>query len=88
MKKNSESLQKLQEFVAWIQRQSNQKVKRLRSDNGGEYNNKKSYAWFKKTRIQWEPTVPYTLDQNGVSKRTNRTLMEQVQSILYARNLD
>ena len=51
MKKKSESLQKLQEFVAWIQRQFNQKVKRLRSNNGGEYNNKKSHALFKETRI-------------------------------------
>ena len=47
MKKKSESLQKLQEFVTWIQRQSNPKVKRLRSNNRGEYNNKKSHAWFK-----------------------------------------
>ena len=78
MKEKYESLHKLQEFVAWIQRQSNQKVKCLRSDNEGEYNNKIFYAWFKETGIQWEPTVPYAPDQNGVSKRTNKTLMEQV----------
>ena len=88
MKEKSESLQKLQKFVAWIQCQSNQKVKRLRSNNEGEYNNKKSHAWFKETRIQWEPTVPYAPDQNEVSKKTNRTLMERVQSVLYAKNLD
>ena len=88
MKEKSESLQKLQEFVAWIQHQPNQKVKHLRSNNKGEYNNKKSHAWFKETGIQWEPTVPYAPDQNRVSKRINRILMKQVQSILYARNLD
>ena len=51
MKKKLEFLQKLQEFVTWIQQQFNQKVKRFRSDNGGEYNNRKSYAWFKETGI-------------------------------------
>ena len=52
MKEKLESLQKLQKFVTWIQQQSNQKVKRFRSNNKGKYNNRKSHAWFKESGIQ------------------------------------
>ena len=44
MKEKSEALQKLQEFTTWIQEQAGQNVKRFQSDNGKEYNNKKSQA--------------------------------------------
>ena len=88
MKKKSEALQKLQEFTTWIQQQAGQNIKCFWSDNRREYNSKKLQAWFKKTGIQWEPTVSYTADQNGISKQTNRTLMERVQFVLYRKNLD
>ncbi len=74
---------KLKEFVAMIEREANTKVKRIRSDNGGEYDSKESHAWFRTTGIQWEPTVAYTLEQNGVSERLNRTLIERVVAVIY-----
>jgi hypothetical protein len=50
----------------------------LRSENGGEYCNKGfddycSYHW-----ICREKKVPGTPQENGVSKRMNRTIMENV----------
>ena len=65
-----------------------QKIKCFQSDNGEEYEKNKSHAWFKKTGIQWEPTVPYAPDQNKVSKQINRTLIDRVWFVLYAKNLD
>ncbi len=79
---------KLQEFVTWIEWQTDMKVKRLRSDNGKEYKSKRSHAWFEKTGIQWEPTVPYTPEQNGVSESLNQTLMDRVSSVLFDKGLD
>jgi hypothetical protein len=64
------------------------KVKRLQSDNGGEYDNKRSHAWFDEIGIQWEPTVPHTPEQNGVSESLNRWLMDRVRSILFDKSLN
>ena len=88
MREKSKTLTKLQEFVTWIEPQAGQKVKCLWSNNRGEYDNNKSQAWFKKTGIQWEPTVAYAPNQNGISKWTNRILIERVQFVLYGKNLD
>ena len=51
MKEKFKALQKLQEFITWVQRQAGQNVKRFWSNNGGEYDSKSSQAWFKETRI-------------------------------------
>jgi transposase InsO family protein len=63
-------------------------VKQLWSDNGGEYDSKQSHAWFDKTGIQWELTVPYTPEQKGVSQSLNRMLMDRVQSVLFDKVLE
>ena len=49
-------------------------IKRLRTDNGGEYKNKKMAALCTKLKIAQEFTVPYNPEQNGLSERFNRTL--------------
>ncbi|CDF38468.1 unnamed protein product [Chondrus crispus] len=49
------------------------KVKLLYSDNGGEYQGLVEYL--EKQGIEWEPSAPYTPQQNGVAERLNRTLM-------------
>ena len=81
MKTKSECLSRFQEFYQMMKTEG-LKVKRLRSDNGGEYNSKASHAMFKKNGIKWEPTVPYAPEQDGVSERVNRTLMERVRAVL------
>ena len=68
-----------------VEKSSGEKIKTLRSDNGGEYTSK---DFFKKNGIRHERTVPKTPEQNGVAERMNRTLVElyeqccQIQSCL------
>ncbi len=47
LKKKGEALAKLEDFVTWIERQTDYKVKRLQFDNSGEYDNKKAKDWLK-----------------------------------------
>ncbi|KAH9325285.1 hypothetical protein KI387_005463, partial [Taxus chinensis] len=52
------------------------KLKCLRSDNGGEYYSNEFNDYCSKNGIRRQKTVPGTPQQNGVSKRMNRTIME------------
>ena len=51
------------------------RLKCLRSDNGGEYCNKEFDSYYSYHEIRREKTVPGTPQENGVSKRMNRTIM-------------
>lgn len=55
-------------------------IKKLYTDNGGEYVALSGYL--RQNGIVWESTAPYTPQQNGVSEKTNRTLMNMVRAML------
>jgi hypothetical protein len=59
----------------------------LRSDNGGEYTSRQFEAYLAKEGIKHQLTIPYTPQQNGVSERRNRTLMEMARCLLYEKKL-
>lgn len=61
-------------------------ISRLRSDNGGEYFSREFKAFCEEKGIQMLPTVPYTPQQNGVSERMNRTLMDKVRTMMHEGN--
>ena len=83
MKNKSEVLDKFKEFVAVSENQTGKKVKRLRADNGGEYTSGEFKKYCKNHGILQEATIPYTPQQNGVSERMNRTIMDAVRSMLH-----
>jgi len=55
--------------------------------SGTEYTSKDTQAALKKAGIQFQTTVPYTPEQNGVAERKNRTLCESARSMLFDANL-
>jgi len=74
-----------EKFVQWknlVEKQSGKSVKILRTDNGGEYKSKTFANFLSAEGIRHEYTVPKTPEQNGVSERMNRTLVEAVRSML------
>jgi hypothetical protein len=56
-------------------------LKCLRSDNGGEYCSKEFDDYYSYHGIRREKTVPRTPQENGVSERMNRTIMECARSM-------
>ena len=82
LKNKHEVFQKFLEWKAMVERSTGHKVKILRSDNGGEYTSNKFEDYLKKEGIRHEYTIPKTPEQNGVSERMNRTLVEKVRSML------
>lgn len=82
VKSKDEALEIFKVFKSYAENQTGLKIKMLRTDNGGEYVNKKFQAFLKDHGIEHQTTVPYSPQQNGVAERVNRTIMEATRSML------
>lgn len=87
-KSQTEMLQKFTDFRNMVENQTGLKIKRIRTDNGTEYCNSSLESFFRNNGIIHETTIPYCPQQNGVSERLNRTIMEKVRSMLQDAGLD
>nr|GFC40626.1 ribonuclease H-like domain-containing protein [Tanacetum cinerariifolium]GFC40665.1 ribonuclease H-like domain-containing protein [Tanacetum cinerariifolium] len=72
----------LKDFIALIENQLNKKIKAIRCDNETEFQNAKLIALCGEKGIKRDYSNARTLQQNGVAKRKNRTLIEAARSIL------
>ena len=59
----------------------------IRSDNGKEYINDVFDKFCEEVGIEHQFTVPYTPQQNGVSERKNRSIMEMTRCMLHEKEL-
>ncbi|MBW0562097.1 hypothetical protein O181_101812, partial [Austropuccinia psidii MF-1] len=74
-----------QTIIEWINKFNNLtdfKVKRIRTDNGGEFTSKMFDEALKARGIIHEKTIPYEHHQAGKIERTNRTIAEAARSML------
>ncbi|GMF54493.1 unnamed protein product [Phytophthora fragariaefolia] len=83
MKAKSEVLSKFRIYKAAMEKATGTTIKRLRSDNGGEYTDKLFKAYLNLNGIKHEKTVPHTPQQNGLAERMNRSLVEMARCMLY-----
>ena len=83
LKNKSEVLSKFQEYESMVTNLTGLKIQTLRSDNGGEYTSKEFAKFCASKGIVHQFTNPYTPEQNGVSGRLNRTLIESGKSMLF-----
>lgn len=84
IKTKDEVLERFMDYEAMSTAHFGVRISRLRCDNGGEYTGKAMKKFCRKRGIQLEMTVPYTPEQNGVSERLNRTIVEKSRSMLEA----
>lgn len=82
LKGKHEVFVKFKEWKSLVEKQMSKKIKILRSDNGGEYTSNEFEQFLKDEGIRHECTVPKTPQQNGVSERMNRTLVDQIRAML------
>ena len=87
LKSKDQVFEKFLEWKALVENSSGQKLRTLRSDNGGEYTSAEFTAYLRKEGVRHEFTVSKTPQQNGVAERMNRTLVETVRSMLSDANL-
>ncbi|GJY73183.1 retrotransposon protein, putative, ty1-copia subclass [Tanacetum coccineum] len=72
----------LQVFQKEVENQLGKTIKSLRSDRGGEYMSQEFLDHLKEHGIIAHRTPPYTPQNNGVSERRNRTLLDMVRSMM------
>ena len=82
MKHKSEALEKFREYQAIVEGESGLRIGVLRTDRGGEYTGKKFKEFLREQKIKHEETIANTPEQNGISERLNRTLMEKARSMV------
>ncbi|UYV60728.1 hypothetical protein LAZ67_1002045 [Cordylochernes scorpioides] len=83
----SDVLEKFKEFVKRVRTETGNKIKRFRTDNGTEFLNKNFSDYLKSLGIVHELTAPYTPEQNGISQRDNRTIVESARCLLHGRKM-
>ena len=72
LKRKNEVFENFKEFKALVENLSENKIKILRSNNGGEFTSNQFKNFCKEVGIKRELTTPYNPQQNGVAKRKNR----------------
>ncbi|KAM2091058.1 hypothetical protein ACFX1T_029593 [Malus domestica] len=87
LRNKSEAFESFKKFKAMTELQCGYKVKCLRSDRGGEFLSAEFDKYCNGQGIQRQLTMAYTPQQNGVSERKNRTVVEMAKSMLHEKNL-
>jgi hypothetical protein len=83
VKNHEETLEAFQTFKVIAEKASGHSICRFRCDNGrGEYDNQFFTDFLKAEGINYEPAAPYTQNQNGVSERKIRTVVERARTML------
>ena len=87
MKNKDEVFSKFKEFKALIENHTKNKIKTFRPDNGGEFTSNEFKELCKYLGIKREFFTPYNPQQNGISERKNRTIMEVARSMLHDQDI-
>ena len=87
LRRKSDAAAFLKTAITMLERQTGYTVKRIRSDNGGEFINTELDTFYQSKGIKSETSVPYTPQQNGKAERLNRTLLDKARPMLADANL-
>ncbi|KAG8492422.1 hypothetical protein CXB51_009695 [Gossypium anomalum] len=87
LKHKSEVAQVFIKFKAAVETETGCKIKTIRSDNGTEYTSAQFQSLCKDAGIKHQLTNVYTPQQNGVSERKNRSLVDMARCLLFEKNL-
>ena len=87
LKEKSEVFGVFKKFKALAENQSGKRIKVLRSDRGKEYTSREFERFCEDEGIERQLTVAYSPQQNGVSERKNRIVMEMARSMLKEKGL-
>lgn len=88
LKEKNQALRYFKEFQSMVENQKGTKIKTLRTDNGGEFCSDMMENYLKETGIIHQKTNPYTPEQNGLSERFNRTIVERARCLLFDAKLE
>jgi transposase InsO family protein len=82
LQEKSQTQETLKKFLRWAQNEFGLRIKKIRSNNGTEFNNSQIEGFLEEESIKHEFYSPYTPQQNGVVERKNRTLLDMARTML------
>ena len=82
MRQKSEAFEKFKEFRVEVENQLGKRIKAIRFDRGGEYLLRDFKDYLTQNGIVSQLIAPKTPQQNGVTERRNRTLLEMIRSMM------
>ena len=82
LKRKDQTFSVFRDWKAEVENRTGQRLKTLRTDNGGEYMSDEFQNHLKRCGIRHELTIPRTPEQNGAAQRLNRTLVETTRAML------
>ncbi len=82
LKNKYEAFDAFKDWKVMVERQTERKVKYLRTDNGMEFCSRAFEDYCRKEGIARHHTIPYTPQQNGVAERMNRTIISKARCML------
>jgi transposase InsO family protein len=82
LKTKDEALNYSKAYKANVENQLERKIKRLRSDRGGEYFSSEFSEFYIEHGIIHERTPPYSPQSNEIAKKKNHTLTKLVNAML------
>ena len=87
LKAKSDAAGKLKEWKFVAKNQSQTKLLKLRSDNGGELTSNAFKSWLAFNGVEQQTTPPRSPESNGMAKRFNRFLQDKAKTIMAATSL-
>ncbi|MBW0546286.1 hypothetical protein O181_086001 [Austropuccinia psidii MF-1] len=78
----SKAFEKFRMFKMYAEKQTGHEIKGVVSNNEGEFISKEFLDYLMKNGIKSLSTAPYSPQQNPISERANRTLMERTRCLL------
>lgn len=84
LKRKSDAEQCIFEAVARVERHFSKPLARVRVDNADVFLTQILLRCLRNKGIVIEPTIPNTPQENSISERTNRTIMERVRETIIA----
>ncbi|MCO5566574.1 hypothetical protein L7F22_020251 [Adiantum nelumboides] len=87
LKGKDEAFAKFKEWHDLVEKKTGNKLKKRRSDRGGEFTSSEFADYSKQHGLKSHLTTPHTPQQNGVAERKNRVIVEMARSMIEAKGL-
>ena len=81
IKKKSDQFEAFKTFKNWAETQLDRKLKRIRTDRGTEFFNKKEKEYLREHGIEHESSMPYSQQQNRRAERFQQTYINKAESM-------
>lgn len=82
LQEKGHAAEEIKNLIVLKENQTRQKLKAVRSDNGGEFIGKNLKMWFQEKGIKHELSPPMTPPCNGVVERANKSIIETTRTIM------